>query len=72
MDLAREVKALWNMKVTVIPTIIGALGTVLKGLVRKLEELESWKSEDESRPSKLKIGQNVKKNPGDQKRLAVT
>ena len=28
------------MKVTVIPVIIGALGMVLKGVVRGLEELE--------------------------------
>ena len=28
------------MKVTVIPIIIGALGTVPKGLVKELEELE--------------------------------
>ena len=28
------------MKVTVIPIIIGALGTLLKGLVRGVEELE--------------------------------
>ena len=26
LDLARELKNLWNMKVTVIPIIIGALG----------------------------------------------
>ena len=29
-----------NMKVTVIPVVIGALGTVIKSLVRMLEELE--------------------------------
>ena len=31
-DLVRELKKkLWNMKVTVIPDVIGALGTILKG-----------------------------------------
>ena len=40
LDLARELKKLWNMKVTVIPAVIGALGTVTKGLVQGLEELE--------------------------------
>ena len=35
-DLARELKKLWNMKVTVIPIVIGALGTVTKGLVQGL------------------------------------
>ena len=39
-DIARELKKLWNMKVTVIPIVIGALGTVIKGLVKGLEELE--------------------------------
>ena len=40
LDLARELKSLWNMKVTVIPIVIGALGTVSKGLERGLEKLE--------------------------------
>ena len=39
-DLARELKKLWNMKVTIIPIVIGALGTVIKGLVQELEDLE--------------------------------
>ena len=28
LNLARELEKLWNMKVTFIPTVIGALGTV--------------------------------------------
>ena len=40
MDLARELRKVWNMKVTVIPIVIGLLGTVLKGLKRGFEELE--------------------------------
>ena len=32
LDLARELKNLWNMKVTIIPIVIGAFGTVTKGL----------------------------------------
>ena len=40
LDLARELeKKLWNMKVKVILVVIGALGTVIKGLVQGLEEL---------------------------------
>ena len=39
-DLAWELKKLWNMKVTIIPIVIGALGTVTKGLVQKREDLE--------------------------------
>ena len=44
-DLARELKKLWNMKVTIIPIVIGAFGTVTKGLLK--EDLA-----DEWRPSK--------------------
>ena len=33
-------KKLWNMKVTIIPIIIGALGTVTKGLIKGLKDLE--------------------------------
>ena len=36
LDLAREVKKLWNMKVTIIPIVIGALGTVTKGQLKGL------------------------------------
>ena len=39
-DLVRELKKLWSINVTVIPIEISALGTVSKGLVRGLEELE--------------------------------
>ena len=40
LDLTSEVKKLWNMKVTIIPIVIGALGTVTKYLVQGLEDLE--------------------------------
>ena len=40
LDLARELKKLWNMTVTVVPIMVGALGTVPKGLEKRLEELE--------------------------------
>ena len=30
MDLVRELKKLWSMKVTVMPIVDGALGTILK------------------------------------------
>ena len=40
LDLAREFKRLWNMKVTIVPIVIGALGTVTKGLLKGLEDLE--------------------------------
>ncbi len=48
-DLARELKKLWNMQVTIIPIVIGAFGTVTKGLLKALEDLEL---PDEWKPSK--------------------
>ena len=39
-ELAKELRKLWNMKLTVIPVIIGALRTVPKGMERRLKELE--------------------------------
>ena len=40
LDLARELKKLWNMKVTIIPIVIGAFGTVTNGLLKGLEDVE--------------------------------
>ena len=40
LDLARELKKLWNMQVTIIPIVIGAFGTATKGLLKGLEDLE--------------------------------
>ena len=41
LDLARELKKkLWNMTVTIIPIVIRAFGTVTKGLLKGLEDLE--------------------------------
>ena len=40
LDLARELKKLWNMKVTIVPIVIGALGSITKGLLKGLDDLE--------------------------------
>ena len=40
LDLARELKKLWNMQVTIIPIVIGAFGTETKGLLKGLVDLE--------------------------------
>ena len=42
-------KKLWNMKVTIIPIGIGALGTVTNGFLNGLEE---WELVNKCRPSK--------------------
>ena len=62
-DLARELKKLWNMKVTVTPIIMNALGTVIvnKRTIR-----------DHLNYSIIWISQNTEKSPGDLRWLAVT
>ena len=40
LDLARELKKLWNMQVKIIPILIGTFGTVTKVLLKGLEDLE--------------------------------
>ena len=40
LDLARELRKLWNMRLAVIPVVIGVIGTIPKGLERELEELK--------------------------------
>ena len=40
LDLVRELRKLWNMQVTIIPIVIGAFGTVIKGLLKGLEGLD--------------------------------
>ena len=40
LDLVREMKKLWNMKVKIIPIVIGAFSSVTKGLLKGLEDLE--------------------------------
>ena len=40
LNLARELKKLWNMQVTIIPIVIGVFGTVTKGSLKGLEDLE--------------------------------
>ena len=40
LDLARELKKLWNIKVTIIPIVIGTFSTLTEGLLKGLEDLE--------------------------------
>ena len=56
LDLTRKLKKkknkknktnkLWNMKVTFIPIVIGALDKVIKGLIKRLEDLEIREREE--------------------------
>ena len=56
------------MKVTVIPVVIGSLGTVNKG-TGGLENKRT--SGDQPKYSIVEIHQNTEKSPGDWKKLAV-
>ena len=47
LDRARELKKLWNIKVTIIPIVVGAIGTVPKYLKKRLG---NCRSAEESRP----------------------
>ena len=60
LDLYRELKKLWNMKVMLIPIVIGVLRTILKGLIKRWENLEIR--------AQVEIGQNTE----DSWRFAVT
>ena len=51
----------------VIPIVIGALGTIPKGLVNEVEDLEIRRQAET-----IKIDQNTEKSPGDLRRLAFS
>ena len=53
-----------------IPIIIGAFGTITKGLIKRLENKRM--SGDNPNYCITKIGQNTEKSPEDLRRLAVT
>ena len=59
------------MKLTIIPIVIGAFGTVTKGLLKGLEDLEVG-GRVETIYYIIENGQNIEKSPGDFRRLAVT
>ena len=40
VDLARELKKLWDVKVMIVPIVSGAFSTMTKGLLKGLEDLE--------------------------------
>ena len=72
LDLAWELKKMWNMKVTFIPIVIGILGTVTKGLIKGENDLEIRTSGVYPNYCIIEIGQNTEKRPGDMRKLAVT
>ena len=57
------------MKMTVLPIVNGALGTITKG-IRELGNKRT--SRDHPDYSIIKISQNTEKSPGDLRKFAVT
>ena len=73
LDFAKELKKLWNMKVTVIPIVIGTLVTVTKGFVHGQKDLGKKRtSGDNPNYSIVESGQNTEKSSGDLGRLVAT
>ena len=73
LELARELKKLWNTKVTAIPFVIGTLCIVTKGLVQGLEDLEiTGQVENIQITEFIKISQYPVKSPRNLRRLTVT
>ena len=60
------------MKVTIIPIVIGAFGTVTKGLLKGLKNLEVDGRVETIQNSITENSQNTEKSPRDLRRLAVT
>ena len=61
------------MKVTVITIVIGAVGTVTKGLIKGLKDLKNkMTGEDQPTYSIIKISQDTEESPGVLRRFVVT
>ena len=73
MDLARELKTLCGMSVTVILIILNALGTIPKDMEKNPEGIGNRrKNQNHPNCSIVEIGYNTEKSPGNLRRFAVT
>ena len=62
-----------NIRVAVIPILVGALGTVPKSFVKTTKEIENYRqNRDDLNHSTVKIGPNSQKRTADLGRLAFT
>ena len=48
-DLELEIQRMWHMKIVVIPVVVGALGTVKKGMVENIERVSERASMTDSK-----------------------
>ena len=73
LDLARELKKLWDMKVTIITIVVGAFWYSHLRITKRTVGLGNKKtSGDHPIFYIIVIGQNTEKSPGDLRRLAAT
>ena len=72
LHLVRELKKLWNMKVTIVPIVIGALGTITKGLLKGLEDMEVGGQVETIQMTALQRTARILRWVLETKRLAVT
>ena len=72
LNLARKLKKLWNMKVTIIPIVKFSWYSHRK-IIKWIERLGNMgTSGDHPNYYIIENGQNTEKSPGDMRRLAVT
>ena len=67
LDLVRELRMLWNMRVPVIPIVTDVFGMVLLRVGK-----DTGRVGNHSNHRITEIGQNTEKSPGDSWKLAVT
>ena len=73
LDLAQQLKKLWDMKVTIIPIVISTFGIVTKRIIKGTGRLGNKRtSRDHPNYSIIENGQNTEKSPGNLRRLVVT
>ena len=72
IDLARELRKLWNMQVTIVPIVIDAFGSVTKRLLKELEDLEVDGRVETIQTTVLLKTARILRSHGDLRRLAVT
>ena len=65
LDLAGELKKQWNMKMTVIPIIIGALGTIKKKLDKGTGRVGNRRTGRGHPNYNITISKNTEKSSGD-------
>ena len=71
MDLPRELKLLWNMKVTIKRIVIGSLDSQQRIGTRTGGQGNNRTGGDCPNYNIIEIGQNTEKSPGDLRRLVI-